>query len=161
MSAIVRYATVLLAALLVGGCTIRYDSSRFQAVEMELAAIVQELVEAIERADVAGAFKYHSTAPEAVFIVDGRAYSRTELVETYTQAYAAVDRQEIEYSSPQTQFISVDEAIMTLTGTVKTVMKNGSSTSSGIAWTLVWTRTEAGWRLSHVHQSFPGRSGRS
>ncbi len=153
-----HFATAILLALLATGCTMRMrqpnDAER-EALETLVLSLTRDVLDAAETVDVETAFKYHSHMPDAVFLIDGKRYTRLELVEAYRGIYAGVEHQEIDFGEPTVSVVSEHLVIVSSTGRFVTKMKSGGSFARDAAWTYVWVYEGERWNIRHAHQSFP------
>ncbi len=122
----------------------------------EVLALTNEIRAAAETADADGLFRYHSDAPDAAHIIDGKRYIRSQMVQNYREVYAGVANQAINLGSPLVKVLSPNLVLVVSQGDFTSNSKSGSSLSGGVAWTYLWQRENETWTLLHAHQSFPG-----
>ena len=122
----------------------------------EVLARTNEIRAAAEAADADGLFRYHSDAPDAVHIIDGRQFTRSQMVANYRDVYAGVASQVINIGSPVVKVLSPDLVLVVSQGDFKTNSKSGGSLAGDVAWTYLWQKQNDAWTLIHAHQSFPG-----
>jgi SnoaL-like domain len=151
-------ATALLIALCATGCTMRVrqpnDAER-EAIQTLALNLTRDVLDAAEAVDVEAAFRYHSNMPDAVFLIDGKRYTRQELLVSYRDIYAGVEHQEIDFGEPTVSVVSEHLVIVSSTGRFVTKMKSGGSFARDAAWTYVWVYEGGAWNIRHAHQSFP------
>ena len=126
-----------------------------EALETLVLNLTHGVLDAAETVDVEAAFRYHSNMPDAVFLIDGKRYTRQELLETYRSIYAGVEHQEINFGEPSVSVVSEHLVIVSSTGRFVTKMKSGGSFARDAAWTYVWVYEGESWNIRHAHQSFP------
>ncbi|MEZ4699740.1 MAG: nuclear transport factor 2 family protein [Rhodothermales bacterium] len=149
---------LLLFALQGSGCTLRMrqpDEAERNALRETVLSLTREILDAAEQVDVEAAFRYHSALPDAVFLIDGKRYTRRELIEAYQSIYAGVESQDIDFGEPTVTVVSEHMIVVSSTGRFVTRMKSGGSFARDAAWTYVWVNEGETWNIRHVHQSFP------
>lgn len=130
------------------------DSERETLAALALG-LTREVIAAAEQVNVEAAFRYHSNLPDAVFLVDGRRYTRGELLEAYQGIYAGVESQQIDFGEPVVTVVSEKTVIIASTGRFITKLKSGGSFARDAVWTYVWVHEGEAWNIRHAHQSFP------
>ncbi len=130
------------------------DAER-ETLQTMVLSLTRDVLDAAETVNVEAAFRYHSNMPDAVFLIDGKRYTRGELLEVYRGIYAGVEHQEIEFGEPTVSVVSEQLVIVSSTGRFVTKMKSGGSFARDAAWTYVWVHEGESWNIRHAHQSFP------
>ena len=145
--------------LFANACTLRVkepSNEEKNQIIGEVLALTNEIRAAAEAANAEGLFQYHSNAPDAMHIIDGKQYTRGQMVANYRDVYAGVASQEINLGNPTVKLISPDLVLVVSQGDFKTNSRSGTSLAGGVAWTYLWQKQTDTWVLLHAHQSFPG-----
>ena len=122
----------------------------------EVMALTNEIKAAAEAANADGLFRYHSNAEDAAHIIDGKRFTRSQMVTNYRNLYAGVANQKINFGEPLIKVLSPDLVLIVSQGNFTSNAKSGSSLSGDVAWTYLWKKHNDTWTLLHAHQSFPG-----
>lgn len=159
-----RLAIVLILVFLSQACTLRVrepsNEEKDQLIN-EILVLTDEIRAAAEAADADGLFKYHSDAPDAAHIIDGRRFIRGQMVANYRNVYAGVASQQINIGNPLVTILAPDLVLVVSQGDFTTRSKSGGALSGDVAWTYLWQKKNNAWTLLHAHQSFPGPISRS
>ncbi len=154
-----RFVLLLLLLFAINACTLRVKEPTGEErnkIISEVLALTNEIRAAAEAADAEGLFKYHSDAPDAAHIIDGKVFTRGQMIANYRDVYAGVANQEINIGNPSVKILSPTLVLVVSQGSFKTNSRSGSSLSGGVAWTYLWQKQGESWVLLHAHQSFPG-----
>lgn len=154
-----RSVLLLICVLLASACEFRVrepSGEEKNQIVSEVLALTNEIRAAAEAADADGLFRHHSDAADAAHIIDGKRFSRGQMVNNYRDVYAGVASQQINIGDPMVKVISPDLVLVVSQGTFTSNSKSGGALSGGVAWTYLWQKQNEAWVLLHAHQSFPG-----
>ncbi len=159
-----RITLLILCLILASACELRVrEPSGEEKNQMisEVLALTNEIRAAAEIADADGLFRYHSDEADAAHIIDGKRFTRSQMVNNYRNVYAGVESQQINIGDPVVKVLTPELVLVVSQGDFTTRSKSGSSLSGDVAWTYLWQKQNDVWILLHAHQSFPGPISRS
>ncbi|MFK7847649.1 MAG: nuclear transport factor 2 family protein [Rhodothermales bacterium] len=154
-----RFLFFLILVLTTSACELRVrepSGEEKSQIVNEVLALTNEIRLAAESADAEGLFRYHSDAPDAAHIIDGKQFTRGQMISNYRNVYASVESQSINIGDPVVKVLSPELVLVVSQGNFTSNATSGSSLSGGIAWTYLWKKQNEAWTLLHAHQSFPG-----
>lgn len=154
-----RFLFFLILVLTTSACELRVrepSGEEKNQIVNEVLALTNEIRLAAESADAEGLFRYHSDAPDAAHIIDGKQFTRGQMISNYRNVYASVESQSINIGDPVVKVLSPELVLVVSQGNFTSNATSGSSLSGGIAWTYLWKKQNEAWTLLHAHQSFPG-----
>ena len=126
------------------------------AIENAVAQRHVQTLEDAERLDLDKAIASMLDTGKGVFIRDGELImTRQEVYEAYKQAYAGLEKQEIEVGRQNVIVLAPDIAILVGEGRSTSTAKDGRTFSSRGAWTVVYVLRDGEWKVIHAHQSIP------
>lgn len=92
------------------------------------------------------------------FIRDGELLmTRKDVLDVFKEAYARLQKQDIEVGRQNVIVLSHDIALLIGEGTSSATTTDGRTFSSRWAETVVYVRVDNEWKVLHAHQSLPRR----
>jgi ketosteroid isomerase-like protein len=121
------------------------------AAKAQVLAETDSLFAAAARADINAVFRLFG---ETLHANNGALRTKAELVATHTPTYATLQRIEFRRTRSEATALGPNLVVMLSEGSVRGIAKDGTpGNTDQAAWTIIWRRTNAGWRILHMHQS--------
>ncbi len=144
-----------LAASLLASCDSRVDgqsgsSSTWGADEAEIRAMVQASMESFNRGDLRGHLAIYD-ATITFMTVDGPRPGIAPIEASFKEAYFrdGLPKQQLHFEQLAARPLGSDAAL----ATGKYVLSGGEEKDQSGWFTIVWSRTPAGWRVIHDHSN--------
>lgn len=104
------------------------------------------------------ALAFFDDHPDFAYAAEGTLWhSFTGLSETFRSAFAVVQSQTVEIRATKITVLDRDLAYLTQSGTYAIIDMNGvASEERPFAFSGLWVRTRAGWKIRCAHESEPG-----
>ena len=153
-----RLVTLLFLVVLAQACTLRVrepSSEEKNQLINEVLVLTDEIRAAAEAADADGLFRYHSDAPDAAHIIDGKRFVRSEMVSNYRGVYAGVASQQINIGNPSVKILAPDLVLVVSQGDFTTRSKSGGALSGDVAWTYLWQKKRRNMLASNECKNMP------
>lgn len=145
--------SLLLVGLLVGG-TSTADTA-VPVAENEVAEQFNRLVSALNAKDASAWASFYSTDGFQSAIAGSRQYAtRAEWVQTITGYFAQRASQQVAPLNVKVTALSTDLALLTSREKSVIRMKDGKEIRTAHAFTMLWKREPAGWKVIHSHESW-------
>ena len=153
-----KFVALVGTLCLVSGASVVAQVTEAEAskIRVEIEAAVQAVVAGANAVDVEKTFASCSTSGEFRMADNGALYgSREATLAAFRAGFGPLRSQDIRIPEHQVVVLSRDLAMYTSLGTFTTIDKSGqASPARQFAWTALWRREGAQWRMVNVHQSF-------
>jgi uncharacterized protein (TIGR02246 family) len=132
--------------------------SQRSAIEKAVAERHAQTLRDAERLDLDKAIASMLDTEKGAFISDGKLLlTRKDVYETFKQAYAGLEKQQIKVAQQNVIVLAPDIAILVGEGTSAATTKDGRTFGSRWAETVVYVLRDDEWKVIHAHQSLPRR----
>jgi hypothetical protein len=124
---------------------------------LEIAATIEKLMDELSRTaetlDAEKTLAPLSKDKDAVFFLDSKPYTRSELIHYLGKLYGALKTMSIKMDRKCVKVLSPDAAVWIACGKGKSVSKSGESFEEYLTETWIWQRIEGKWQVIHYNET--------
>ncbi len=126
------------------------DNSKIAAT---ITKLMDELSRTAETLDAEKTLAPLSKDKDAVFFLDSKPYTRSELVHYLGKIYGSLRSMSIKMDSNSVKVLGPDAAVWIACGKGKSVSKSGESFEEYLTETWIWQKIDGKWQVTHYNET--------
>lgn len=131
--------------------------SCFAGSEEETVSTIIKLMDNVSRTaetfDAKKALSVLSDSKDAVFFLNGKAYTKQAIIAQLTKIYGSLKTMKIDMYKPVVKLLSPDTAVWIATGKGSSITKSGKKYDESLTETWIWQKIDGKWQVIHYHET--------
>jgi ketosteroid isomerase-like protein len=149
-----RTLTLCAALLLISARALSQNAAERSAIEQAVLEVNGQMTRAAEAGDIDRLFSFMLPNTQGSIAQSGFLFlTREEAHETVKRNFARIQKVEYRWKHRMVTVISADIAVLVADGESEATLAGGATVSTPFAQTVIFVRTDGGWKALHAHQS--------
>ena len=143
--------TICFTVLMLASCNQNQAKTKLTAVESDVLAVHEQMIEAAEALDTAKMFQYILDSEETVIQNNGRIENRQQAMQSVSKSFEDVRKLQYHIEQRQVAVLSPTMAEMTVKGKSVMVTDDNRVFTTPFRQTLRFVLTDGEWKIQYAH----------